>query len=400
MRDQPVVASGPLGVYRDGFVEELAAQGYRERSAAQQLLLMTHLSHWLDSQGLCADALVGARVEEFIERRRAEGYRFGRSEQALKPLLGYLQRLGVAPAPVEPRPSRRVEILLGEYARYLAHERGLAPSSVERYLGTARLFLSGRERGGELDVDGLTAADVTAFVVDQCRSRPVGSAKVTVTALRSLLRFLFLEGYITCPLDKAVPTVTGWADRTLPRPLGGDAVAALYDSCDVDSLVGARDLAIIAVLARLGLRAGEVAALSLDDIDWRHGEIAVKGKGAVQERLPLPVDVGEAMAAYLRRRPKVPSRAVFLRVHAPVKGLTPGGVEDVVRGSCKRAGLPQAGPHRLRHYAATAMLRGGASLAEVGQALRHARQTTTNLYAKVDRLALASIARPWPGGAK
>jgi integrase/recombinase XerD len=242
--------------------------------------------------------------------------------------------------------------------------------------------------------------DVTAFVVRQCRGRSSGSAKALVTALRSLLRFLFVQGCTRYPLAQAVPAATGWADQRLPRPLGTRAVPALLASCDRHTLAGARDFAILTMLYRLGLRAGEVAALQLGSIDWRHGEIAVCGKGGSWERLPLPADVGEAVVGYLRRRPRVECRALFLRVCAPVAGLTSDGVQDVVRGSCLRAGLPAAGAHRLRHHAATAMLAGGASLAEVGQVLRHTRPATTSLYAKVDRAALRRLARPWPGGAR
>ena len=191
---------------------------------------------------------------------------------------------------------------------------------------------------------------------------PPGSAKVLVTALRSLLRFLFLQGCTTCPLAQAVPTATGWADQSLPRALGADAVTALLKSCDRHTVVGMRDFAILTLLARLGLRAGEVAALTLEDIDWHHGEMVVRGKGGRQERLPLPADVGEAVVTYLRHRPGFACRALFLKVRAPVTGLSSDGVQDVVRGSCLRAGLPPAGAHRLRHHAATAMLACGASL--------------------------------------
>ena len=171
-----------------------------------------------------------------------------------------------------------------EYRAYLAHERRLAASSIERYLGPARLFVSERERRDGLDLEHLTASDVTAFVVSQCRTRRRGSAKVLVTALRSLLRFLFLQGYTTCPLAQAVPTATGWADQSLPRALGADAVTALLNSCDRHTVAGMRDFAILTLLARLGLRAGEVAALTLEDIDWHHGEMVVRGKGGRRER--------------------------------------------------------------------------------------------------------------------
>lgn len=392
--------TGPLVAYRDGFAEELTRQGYTAGSAMRQVWLMAHVSRWLASRALSSGDLKPERVEEFLEVRRAAGYTAELSGRGLAPLLGYLRRLEVTPTPPERAAATPAEVLVEEYSTYLERERGLAASSIERYLGTIRLFLSERERPDGLDLAGLTAGDVTAFVVRQCRGRSAGSAKVLVTALRSLLRFLFLQGYTSCPLAQAVPTATGWADQGLPRGLDADAVAALLASCDRHSVVGMRDFAILTVLRRLGLRAGEVAALGLDDVDWRHGEMVVRGKGGRQDRLPLPVDVGEAIVAYLRQRPTVGCRALFLRVRAPIGGLSSDGVQDVVRGSCTRAGLPSAGPHRLRHHAATAMLAGGASLPAIGQVLRHARLATTNLYAKVDRVALRTIAQPWPGGAK
>lgn len=395
-----VGVSGPLEAYRDGFAEELAGQGYTAGSAMKHVWLMAHVSRWLESRALGAADLTFERVEEFLEVRRAAGYTAELSRRGLAPLLGYLRGVGVTPTPLRPAATTPAELMVEEYSNYLESERGLATSSVERYLGPARLFLSGRERPDGLDLGGLRAGDVTAFVVGQCRGRRVGSAKVLVTALRSLLRFLFLEGYTPFPLAQAVPTATGWADQSLPRAFGVEAVAALLDSCDRHTLVGTRDFAILTVLRRLGLRAGEVAALGLDDVDWHQGEIVVRGKGGSQDRLPLPVDVGEIIVAYLHHRPSVGCRALFLRVLAPTGGLTSDGIGDVVRGACIRAGLPPAGPHRLRHHAATAMLAGGASLPEIGQVLRHARLATTNLYAKVDRAALRSIAQPWPGGAK
>ena len=372
--------TGPLVADRDGFVEDLGGKGYTTASAMRQVCLLADLSRWLERRALGAGDLRPAQVEEFLSARRAEGY--------------------AALLAAEPAASTPAEILVQEYRAYLARERRLAASSIERYLGPARLFVSERERRDGLDLEHLTARDVTAFVVSQCRTRRRGSAKVLVTALRSLLRFLFLQGYTTCPLAQAVPTATGWADQSLPRALGADAVTALLNSCDRHTVAGMRDFAILTLLARLGLRAGEVAALTLEDIDWHHGEMVVRGKGGRRERLPLPADVGEAVVTYLRHRPGFACRALFLKVRAPVTGLSSDGVQDVVRGSCLRAGLPPAGAHRLRHHAATAMLACGASLTEVGQVLRHDRLVTTSLYAKVDRAALRSIAQPWPGGAR
>ena len=222
MKNDPgrVRVSGPLSAYRDGFAEELARQGYTPGSAQRQVGLLAHLSRWLDSRGLGAADLTPECVEGFLEARRAEGYTIELSQRGVLPLLVYLRALGVAPVPPAPLPCTPAEMLLRQYGHYLAAERGLAAVSIEGYLSTARLFLSERERPGGLDLAGLTARDVTAFVVGQCRSRRAGSAKTLVTALRSLLRFLFLQGCTPCPLAQAVPAATGWADQRLPRPLG------------------------------------------------------------------------------------------------------------------------------------------------------------------------------------
>jgi site-specific recombinase XerD len=211
---------------------------------------------------------------------------------------------------------------------------------------------------------------------------------------------LFLAGRIHCQLAGAVPMVAHWGAGSLPRALSQQAVAGLLASCDTATLGGRRDRAILVLLARLGLRAGEVAGLELDDLDWRAGEVLVRGKGSRRERLPLPADVGQALVAYLHGgRPRVGCRKVFLRLNAPVEGLTVPAVTAVVYRACARAGLPRAGAHRLRHSAASAMLAGGGTLTEVGQVLRHARLQTTAIYAKIDQAALRSLARPWPGGA-
>jgi len=291
-----------------------------------------------------------------------------------------------------------VEVLLGEYRRYLVVERGLAAGSVKRYVGVARQFLS---RHGHLDglgLGSLGASEVTAFVVAECR-RGGGSAKSLVTGLRSMLRFCFVAGYTTQELSSAVPTVPIWAGGSLPQPLSAKHVTMLLAAGGATP-VGLRDRAVMVLLARLGLRAGEVAGLDLDDVDWRAGELVVRGKGGRRDRVPIPVDVGEALVAYLQHgRRRVQCRALFLRAHAPIERVSAKAVGDIVRRACLREGLPATGAHRLRHSAATAMLGGGASLAEIGQVLRHARLSTTAIYAKVDRIALGGLAQPWPGAA-
>jgi site-specific recombinase XerC len=210
---------------------------------------------------------------------------------------------------------------------------------------------------------------------------------------------LFVAGYTTRELSSAVPAVAGWAGSSLPRPLLAEDVAALLAGGD-GTAVGLRDHAVLVVLARLGLRAGEVAGLDLDDVDWRAGELVVRGKGARRDRLPVPVDVGEALVAYLQGgRPRAGTRALFVRAHAPIGRVSAKAVGGIVRRACLRQGLAPSGAHRLRHSAATAILGGGGSLAEVGLVLRHARLSTSALYAKVDRVALRELAQPWPGSA-
>jgi integrase/recombinase XerD len=290
-----------------------------------------------------------------------------------------------------------LEDLLRDYRDYQARERGLVEHTIYRHERVARLFLGELQRpGGGLELQRLTA-DVSGFLARECPKRSVSGARDLVFALRPLLRFLHVTGVIAAPLVWAVPGVADVRDRSLPRGLEPEVVARMLASCDRRGLVGVRDHAILVVLARLGLRAGEVAALTLDDVDWRAGELVVRGKGSRQDVLPLPVDVGEAIVSYLRCRGRFEgSRAVFLRVRAPAGALSAGGVISVVAQACIRAGVPTVGAHGLRHTAATEMLRAGASLAEIGQVLRHHRIDTTAIYAKVDRLALRELVRPWP----
>jgi site-specific recombinase XerD len=292
-------------------------------------------------------------------------------------------------------PSSAQEELVDRYRVYLVEERGLAPKTVIARERTARLFLA--EHSGR-ELRDLDAGDVSGFVTRQCRRLTVRSAERLVNGMRSFLRFALVEGLITVPLAGAVPSVARRTGAGLPRGLDPRQVKALLASCDRRRVIGRRDYAILVLLARLGLRAAEVAALRLDDIDWRAGELVVRGKGRTEERLPLPCDVGEAIAGYLcRGRPPRPEREVFLRVNAPLRGLAPEGVSEVVRAASERSGLGSFGAHRLRHTAGTEMLRAGASLPEVAQVLRHRSVATTTIYAKVDHLALRDLAMAWPG---
>jgi integrase/recombinase XerD len=335
-------------------------------------------------------------VDRYLAERRAAGYVNYRSGKAMRPLLSYLDQLGVLPREeVELGP---VSALLERYRSYLLSERGLTPGTARCYLDAIQPFVTSRLRGEQLDLAGLTTADVTGFVVAACPGRPQGTAKLIVTTLRSLLTWLHIEGVTAEPLAGAVPAVAGWRLAGLPRALEPDQLRRLLASCDRRGRVGRRDYAILLLLSRLGLRAGEVAALGLDDLDWRAGELVIRGKANRSERLPLPADVGAAITAYLRRgRPSTAQgRSVFVRAKAPHRSLTTAGVSMVVHDAAARAGLGVVHAHRLRHTAATAMLRAGTPLTEVGLVLRQRRALTTAIYAKVDRDALRVLAQPWP----
>jgi site-specific recombinase XerD len=297
------------------------------------------------------------------------------------------QRATTLAGPVE-------ELVVESFRDWLVSERRLAASTVKYYVRGARLFLA--ERGGQ-DLAVLGLGEVSSFMVRECRRLSVGSAKNLATGLRSLLRYLYLEGVTDRELAQAVPAPASRRGGGLPRGLGAEEVVALLAGCDDSTWLGRRDYAIVVVLVRLGLRAREVAALSLDDVDWAHGEMVVRGKGNHTERLPLPVDVGEAVVAYLQDgRPETTCRALFLRAQAPRVGLSASGVSSVARAACMAAGVLGGGAHRLRHSAATAMLRAGASLDEVSQVLRQRDLQTTSSYAKVDFVALRPLAQPWP----
>ena len=391
---------GPLAGYADGFRAELDRLGYTPLTAAGHVRLMAQLDRWLAGRDLAASALTPAIVDAYFADRRAAGYVNERTSRALQPLVGYLRRLGVLSADGPVAGTTASERLLARYRDYLVRERGLAAATVELNVRLVRPFLLERAdaRDGELDLGHVTAAEVAEWVVTQSRQRPRSVTRI-VTAMRSLLGFLHVDGVLEQSLAAAVPSVPGWTLTGLPKWLTDDQLAALLASCDRETATGRRDFAILTVLVRLGLRAGEVAALSLEDIDWRRGEITVRGKGNRHDRLPLPVDVGQVIIAHLGggRPAAAQDRAVFLRAQAPYRALSSVAVTTVVAAAGRRAGIGRIGAHRLRHSAATAMLRSGGSLAEVGQALRHARPLTTAIYAKVDFEALRELARPWPG---
>jgi len=389
---------GPLTPHVQGFWSELMRQGYAPLSGMNLLLVAAHVSRWLDCRALGAGDLTVERMVQFAAHRRRKGYTQFRTTRALEPLLAYLRGIGVAPPPPIPTETP-VDRLLREYAEYLVQERGLVMTTIRGYTDFARRFIAAQFDSEVLDWRALVAADVTRFVSREFGRSNVGGCKPTVTRLRSLLRYLHVQGRLPHDLAACVPAVAGWRMASLPKGLEQEQIERMLASCDSRTLVGCRDRAVLCLLARLGLRAGEVAGLRLGDLDWRAAEVVVRGKGRSESRLPLPPDVGKAVVAYLRRRPLVDSRATFLCVRAPHRAVTRYTISGLARRALRAVGVSAGGAHVLRHTAATQMLRHGASLAEVGHVLRHRHVDTTAIYAKVDFAALRTLAQPWPGGA-
>ena len=387
-----VVVSGPLAPFTDAYNVRLEQAGYRPLTIVNELRQVAHLSRWMETGGLGAAELTFDHVEEFLEPRRAgKGHR-ACSFQGLVPMV---QIVNPGAGPGSPVGSG-VDAVVDGFHRYLLQERGLAGCTAGAYVSRARRFLDDGPVGG---VGVLGSGDVIGAVRAEVERVSVGSAQFYVAALRAFLRYVFVEGLTDTDLSGAALAVTGRRRTSLPRGISGADAAALLRSCDRRRLIGRRDHAVLLVLLRLGLRAGEVASLTLDDLDWRTAEVVVRGKGGREDRLPLPVDVGEAIAGYLwRGRPQTTHRAVFLRALAPVGPLTRGGVSVIVRRSCVRAGIEPVGAHRLRHTVACDLLAADAGLAEIGELLRHRSVTSTAIYARADIETLRGVALEWPGG--
>ncbi|MDN5798347.1 MAG: tyrosine-type recombinase/integrase [Intrasporangium sp.] len=390
-----------LGPQVEGYRAWLTGQGYTSGTIRNMLNDLGQLGRWLSAEGLVAGQLDEERIEAFRVALRVAGHHRVLGPRAMVPLLRFMRECGIAAAP-QPVASP-TEVLLEQYRTWMVNERDLAATTVLRYENTARRFLAEQAtHGGVFVPEALTGADVNAFVLREGGRVCVGSTKGRVAELRSVLRFLYLQGVTSLQLGTAVPPVGGWRLAALPpAAMRTTDVQALLDGCDRGTDVGIRDYAIIMLVARLGLRSIEVARLELGDVDWRVGELVVRGKGRRQDRLPLPVEVGEALVAYLAdgHEPEG-ARHLFLTCRAPRGPIRADLVGDVVERACIRVGLRAVGPHRLRHALAGELLRRGAGLVAISQVLRHQDLATTALYAKVDLGALRRVALPWPGAAR
>ena len=400
---QQRLRAGPLRPAIDGFAAWLAIEGYACRSAAAKLRFVEHLSRWLEREDLGVEALDEQRVEAFFLARGSNSGRRGEATTG-RQLLCYLRRSGVIAAAVSrPCSDGPIERIERTYERFLVDERGVSPATVTNYLPTVRAFLAEHFESREVALETLGVRDANRFVLREARRLGRPRAKLVVTVLRSFLRHLYQRGDIPVDLSSALASVMHWRLSGLPKALAPEQVESILESCDRGTAAGQRDYAILQLLARLGLRAGEVVALTLDDFNWDEGTVTVRGKGKRHEPLPLPPEVGEGLAEYLRAsRPACPTRRVFVRMYAPHRGFrSSAAICDIVRRALTRAGIdsPFKGAHLLRHSLATRMLHNGASLEDIGQILRHRHPETTQIYTKVDLDALRALAPAWPGGA-
>jgi site-specific recombinase XerD len=390
--------TGPLAPFADSCREKLKERRYTRLSAVNLQRQMAQMSRWLEAEGLGVEQLSEVHIEAFVCFQRASGRdRSSLSRPGLLCLLELLRELGVVAAAVQPTPSP-TKTLMASFQRYLLSERGLSAGTVRGYVDSATRFLAGLGLGGLGDV---VPAAVTTAVLRESAAVSVSATQNFVAGLRAFLRFCFIEGLIAVDLSQAALPVTGRRRSSLPRGIAKGEAAALLGSCDRRTAIGRRDYALIISLRRLGLRRGEVARIRLEDIDWRAGELIVVGKGARSDRLPLPADVGGAIAAYLTRgRPASDRREVFLQARAPFEPIAAGTVASTVRRACRRAGVAEVGSHRLRHTVACEMVAVGVPLVRIAQVLRHRSLQSTAIYARVDLDRLRLLAQPWPGGSR
>jgi integrase/recombinase XerD len=392
-----------LARHAEGFFEYLLQLGYTPCTASEKRDLLARLDRWLERRGPSAASFDEKTLDVFFQSvGRAGAARRGEVATG-RMLLHYLRDLGCVPMPPPAVTGpNAIDEIVQDYRRFLRSERGLAPATLSNYLPVVRALLTGRFADGVVNLGELQPADIQHFILRYAPAKGRRTVRLAVTALRSFLRYLRQRGDIATDLAGSAPAFACWSLSGLPKFLPADDVEQVVASCDRGTLVGKRDYAILLLLARLGLRAGEIVALTLDDLDWSRGDIMVHGKGQRLARLPLPPDVGEAVVAYLSDvRPTGRSRRLFLRMRAPLRGLAgSSSVDCIVARALERAGLapPLRGAHLLRHSLATNLLRRGASLAEIGQLLRHSQPNTTEIYAKVDIESLRRIAGAWPAG--
>lgn len=403
MRQQHQPCTGPLASHVEAFAAQLSRKGYAQTTVRAKCNVLADLSCWLERRRLTLAALDEDRLTQFLATLRHGAKKWRGDSATGQQLLEYLRGRDEIAAAAQKIDRTPAACLTRDFEEFLHSERGLSRSTLISYLPIVRRLLDERFGCKALRLEQLRPQDLHGFILREIRRVSRSHGKRVITALRSFLRFLLQRGAIQTDLARTLPGVASWRLSHLPKSLPPEQVERLLACCDRSTPTGKRDYAILLLLARLGLRGGEVLAMTLEDLDWQRGEIVVRGKGQRLERLPLPEDVGAALACYLCEvRPACATRRVFVRMKAPLQGLAgPVAVCCIVRRALQRAGLnPEfKGAHLLRHSLATNLLHRGASLGEIGQLLRHRQPTTTQIYAKVDIAALRGIALAWPGGA-
>ncbi|MCW5663853.1 MAG: tyrosine-type recombinase/integrase [Piscinibacter sp.] len=401
-RAQMRMHDGPLGGYIDAYIDLLATKGYGRDSRRRSAWLVGDFSRWLNQRGTAAAAVSQDVVDAFLRGRKRRRAPRVEDRSTLLRLLAHLALQGVICMPSPERAPTAAEQIEAEYVDYMLHERNLAPATIRSNRIEARNLLTSLFADGPLTFDTVAARDVMAHIRRATKACRPNSACRVVGGVRAFLRFALYRGWLGTDMSSHMPAPAVWSQSSIPRSLRDEQVVRTLAQCDRTTPSGCRDYAVILLLARLGLRAGEVVALRLEDIDWEAGELQVRNGQTRVDRLPLPYDVGQAMAQYLSEaRPSCSCRQVFLRAQAPIEGFSSGAaVAAIVRRALQRAGIdaPSNGAHVLRHTLATRLLREGSSLPEIGEVLRHRQQQTTTIYAKVDFSSLRAIAPSWPGG--
>jgi site-specific recombinase XerD len=395
---------GPLGIHIDLYAAQLLKEGHCRQSAWRCLRVVSDFSHWLERKRISLAEVDERTVERYQEFRSRNRCPFLSDQPALNRLLTVLRGID-AIRPKRPAALSPGDVIFEQFRRYLSQERGLACGTIARHELVVRRFVRERCEDESKRFRTLTAADILGFIKHHAGDGSPRSAQIMCNTLREFMRYLHYRGYIRTDLAASVPAIRRWRLASLPEYLLPGQVQKVLNACDRRSAIGRRDYAILLMLARLGLRANEIATLTLDDVDWQAGQLSVQAKGRQRAQLPLPHEVGSAVATYLQNgRPQSDSRRLFLRDLAPHAGFTSsGGISMIAAAALKRAGIQgvaHKGSHLFRHSLATALLRAGASLTEIGQVLRHQDHDTTRIYAKVDIDSLRVLSLRWPGGVR
>jgi integrase/recombinase XerD len=400
------IQGNPLECHLRMFATALREAGYRDRAMCSKLGLLADLGLWLKRTGLVVTSHLDEHLlEDFVKHKQHMQQMRRGDSKTLQQFLAHLRKQGVVSDQKLIPDQSPLASILSRYEQHLFSERRLGSATIFNYLSFARKFLVERFPEGPFLLKEIKVSDISDFVLRPGRGMSVGTAQIMTTAFRSFFRYLFQKGDLQANLAACVPTVADRRLSTVPKYVTREEVERVLKACNRSTTIGRRDYAILLLLARLGLRAGEVVALQLEDINWRAGEILVRGKGMLHDRMPLPADVGEALACYLRQdRPACQTRRVFVCTRAPRRGFARSWtLSTIVRRALLRADLdpPVKGAHLLRHSLATSLLRSGATMEEIGEVLRHRDPSTTEIYAKVDFAGLRSLAHPWPmGGAR